>query len=237
MSVPSLPKLVLLPGMLNDETLWDRITPLLRPKCDLVMPIFTEQTTIGAMADHAVRMAGDQRLALVGFSMGGYVAQEILSRVPDRVAGLALVDTQAGAADEATRVIMSKTAHAARKDFETVLARLRPANIHPDRQGDEALVAHLLRMFRAVGMEAFGRQCAAVADRPDRRDVLAARRLPTLIACGRQDMICPPERSEELARLMPHATMTRIEQCGHMSPLEQPEALAAALVKWIGELA
>lgn len=234
-SVPQ--KIVLLPGMLNDETLWDRIVPLLRLHGDLVMPAFTEQTSIAAMADHALEMAGNGRLALVGFSMGGYVAQEILARVPDRIAGLAFVDTQTGAADEATRVIMSKTAHAARKDFETVLARLRPANIHPDRQGDDALVAHLLRMFRAVGMEAFVRQCAAVADRPDRRDVLAGNRLPTLIACGRQDMICPPERSEELARLMPHATVAWIDRCGHMSPLEQPEALAAALLRWIGELA
>lgn len=230
-------KLLLLPGMLNDGTLWERIAPQLGATCDLVMPVFTEQTSISAMTDHALAMAGDGPLALVGFSMGGYVAQEILTRMPERVAGIALVDTQAGAADEATRVIMAKTANAARKDFEAVLARLRPANIHPSRQDDERLVLHLLTMFRAVGADAFIRQCTAVAGRPDRRDILSATHVSSVIICGRDDMICPPERSVELHRLMPHAPLVWIDRCGHMSPLEQPEALLAALAAWIGEMA
>src|SRR5690606_31420227 len=131
---------------LNDATLWDRIAPALRPHADLVMPDFTQDDSIAAMAARALEMTGSGPLALVGFSMGGYVAQEILASVPARIRGIALVDTQAGAADEATRVIMAKTASAARKDFEAVLARLRPSNIHPSRLNDDALVDHLMKM-------------------------------------------------------------------------------------------
>jgi len=229
-------KLLLLPGMLNDATLWDRVSPRLSGACDLVMPVFTEDTSIVAMADRALAMAGTGRLALVGFSMGGYVAQEILAMVPDRIHGIALIDTQAGAADGATKVIMAKTANAARKDFEGVLSRLRPSNIHPSRLDDEELVGHLMTMFRNVRAEAFIRQCAAVSDRPERRETLKASNTPALIVCGRDDMICPPQRSQELAALLPHAAVVWIDRCGHLSPLEQPDAVATALTKWIGTL-
>lgn len=237
MTSPRTPiKLLLLPGMLNDATLWDRIAPSLSRVCDLVMPVFTEETSIAAMAERALVLAGDGRIAVVGFSMGGYVAQEIVARVPERVAGIALLDTQAGAADDASRVIMTKTASAARKDFEAVLSRLRPSNIHPSRLDDERLVGHLMTMFRNVGAEAFIRQCAAVTDRPDRRETLKASNLQSLIVCGRDDMICPPQRSEELAALLPHAEVVWIDRCGHMSPLEQPDAVVTALMNWIGTL-
>ncbi len=230
-------KLLLLPGMLNNETLWDRIAPALRQHADLVMPVFTQETRISEMADRALAMAGPGKVALVGFSMGGYVAQEILALAPDRVRGIALVDTQAGAADEATRVIMAKTASAARKDFEAVLARLKPSNVHPSRLDDDALMDHLQKMFLAIGADAFIRQCSAVAERPDRRELLADTRLPALIVCGRDDMICPPQRSQELSQLMPQAAVAWIDRCGHMSPLELPEAVCAALLRWIGEIA
>lgn len=228
-------KLVLLPGMLNNADLWRKIAPPLAARCELVMPVWDEQDSIAQMAQRALDMAGDGRIAVLGFSMGGYVAQEILATAHSRVAGLALVDTQCGAADEDTRVIMAKTAAAARKNFEAVLARLLPSNLHPSRLDDEALVGELLGMFRAVGAEAFARQCKAVADRPDRSGILAQTRIPAMILCGRDDRVCPPDRSEALAKLLLHARTTWVDTCGHMSPLEQPEAVAAALTRWIEE--
>jgi pimeloyl-ACP methyl ester carboxylesterase len=229
-------RLVLLPGMLNNASLWARVAPALVDRCDLVTPVWDRQHSIAEMAQLALDRAGAGPFAVLGFSMGGFVAQEILATVPERVIGLALLATHSGAADADTRLIMEKTAGAARKDFEGVLVRLLPSNIHPSRLADAELVGELLAMFRAVGADAFARQCMAVANRPDRSGTLAQTRVPAMILCGQDDQICPLERSQALARLLPHARVWWVERCGHMSPLEQPAAVTAALHNWIEDL-
>jgi pimeloyl-ACP methyl ester carboxylesterase len=229
-------KLVLLPGMLNNLSVWTKVAPALRDRCDLVTPVWDQQQSVAEMAQLALDQTGSGPFAVLGFSMGGYVAQEILANVPERVVGLALVGTQSGAADADTRLLMEKTADAAARNFEGVLARLLPSNIHPSRHDDTGLVSELLAMFRAVGADAFVRQCIAVANRPDNSGTLAQTRIPAMILCGRDDTICPIERSQDLATLLPHARVTGVDRCGHMSPLEQPAAITAALHNWIEDL-
>lgn len=229
------PVLLLLPGMLNNERLWSDVAPSLSDAARIVIPDYHGLSSIAAMATRALAQAGAGRLAVVGFSMGGYVAQEILANAPERVERIALIDTQAGPADAATAEVMAKTARAAGRDFDSVLQRMLPGSVALSRAGDTALASQLLTMWREVGAENFALQCRAVSERPDRRSTLSGTRIPALVLCGSSDMICPPQRSLEIGGLMPHARLEFLDDCGHMSPLERPGPLSLALRSWLSD--
>ena len=117
--------------------------------------------------------------------------------------------------------------------FEAVAAAFLPRIVHPSRVGDAALVALLADMARAVGMEGFVRQQQAAMTRPDSRPLLAHIRCPTLVLCGREDLVVALEAHEELAAGIAGARLVVVEQCGHMAPLERPERVTEALTGWL----
>jgi pimeloyl-ACP methyl ester carboxylesterase len=70
-------------------------------------------------------------------------------------------------------------------------------------------------------------------DRPDNRPLLPSVRVPSLVLCGRDDQPTPPELSEEIAAGIADSRLVLLDCCGHVSPLEQPEAVTAALEAWL----
>ena len=186
------------------------------------------------MAERILEQAPDS-FALAGLSMGGYVAQEIMRQEPERVERLALIDTQARA-DSAEQV---KT----RKDlirlatigkFKGVTPRLLPNLVHHDRLDDPAVRDVVLEMAERVGQEAFVRQQTAVLGRKDGREDLRSIRVPTVVVCGRQDILTPPHLHGEMADRVPGARLVIVEGAGHLAPLEQPHAVTAVLRYWLG---
>ena len=110
---------------------------------------------------------------------------------------------------------------------------LLPQLIHPSRLADTALTATIKNMARNVGKDAFIRQQTAIMRRIDSRPHLADIRCPTLVLCGREDALTPPALHEEMAATIPAARLEIIDHCGHLSPLEQPDAVAAAMRTWL----
>jgi pimeloyl-ACP methyl ester carboxylesterase len=88
-------------------------------------------------------------------------------------------------------------------------------------------------MTMRVGREAFIRQQIAILGRPDSRPGLSRIQVPTLVLCGRQDMATPVEAAREIAADIDGARLVVIEACGHLSTLERPEAVNAALGDWL----
>ena len=107
--------------------------------------------------------------------------------------------------------------------------------LHPDRLQDAALADAVLAMTARVGRDAFLRQQAAIMDRPDSLPGLPAIACPTLVLCGRQDRPTPVGCHQEIAAAIPGARLIVIEDCGHLSPMERPEAVTAALRAWLGD--
>jgi pimeloyl-ACP methyl ester carboxylesterase len=176
-----------------------------------------------------------ERFALAGLSMGGYVALEITRSAPERVARLALLDTSARAdtsEQTATRRELIELAQEGR--FEEVPHKLLPNIVHPDRLDDERLTSTVFAMADAVGPETFVRQEEAIIGRPDSRGDLPGIVCPTLVLCGREDALTPMHLHEEMATLIPGSWLRVIEKCGHLSALERPEEVTAALREWLG---
>jgi pimeloyl-ACP methyl ester carboxylesterase len=172
--------------------------------------------------------------------MGGRVALEVVRRAPGRVERLALLDTGCharppGAAGDAERAGRLALLASARERGMREMARtwVQPM-VHPERLADAELIDAILAMFARRTPLQFEGQIAALLARPDAADVLRAVTCPALVLCGREDGWAPPPRHEEMAALMPGSRLAILDRCGHMAPMERPDAVAAALIEWLG---
>lgn len=224
------PTLFLLPGLLCDEQVWEHQQTVLGEFADIVVPDFRHVRSITAMAQIVVDRAPG-RFAVAGHSMGGRVALEVFRLAPERVERLALLDTgihPRKPTEEAGRQELIDLAR--REGMEALAARWLPPMLHPDHM---ALLAPLTEMIQRSTPDTFENQQRALLNRPDARSVLSSIHCPTLVLCGREDKWSPVAQHEEIAALIPDATLIVIEQCGHMSTVEQPVSATKALSRWL----
>ena len=188
---------------------------------------------MGAIARRILAEA-PPRFALAGHSMGGYIAFEIMRQAPERVARLALLNTQARPdTPEAGVRRRGQIARAQGGEFRAVLDELFAGFVHPSRRDDAGLHQLVCDMGDDVGPEAFVCQQMAVMSRPDSRPTLAWIKCPTLVLSGDADNTIPNSLSVEMADGIPAAKLVILPNCGHLTPPEQPQATAAALVEWL----
>ena len=217
---------LLLPGLLCDETIWSHQRKVLGEFADVLVPDFRHVNSISAMAQ-LVLDAAPERFSIAGHSMGGRVALEVFRMAPERVERLALLDTgvhQRGPGEESKRGELVELARS--HGMAALAARWLPPMLHPDHS---VLLEPLTAMVLRSTPETFANQQQALLDRPDARTVLPSIRCPALVLCGRQDTWSPVSQHEEIAASIPHAKLAIVEDCGHMSPVEQPEAVT----KWL----
>ena len=225
--------LLLLPGLLTDERLFAHPIAQLSDISQPVVADFSAGDSIASLARAALEQVPPGPFALAGLSMGGYVALEILRRAPDRVRALALLNTNARPDSAESTENRRRLIELSGRDFEAVFQALLPRLVHPERLRDRALTDLLRAMADRVGPEVFRRHQNAIIGRIDSRSHLAAIACPTLVVAGREDAIMPLAVSEEMAGAIPGARLAVIERCGHVSTLEQPEAVTALLRPWI----
>lgn len=223
--------LILVPGLTCDAEVWAAQVAGLADVAEATVADIVSDDSIPAMAQRLLDTAPD-RFALAGFSMGGYVAMEVIARAPERVTRLALLDTSSRADSPdyaAVRRAAVRTAH--ERGFERVLRGSLGLLVHPET--DPAIGEAVIAMALRVGIEAFERQQAALLLRNDMLAGVAAVRVPTLVLVGEEDRTTPPGHARDLAAAIPGAVLCKVPRCGHMATLEQPEAVNAALRDWL----
>ena len=225
--------LVLLPGLLCDDSLWKHQVAALDDVADSRVMVMTEDDTMAEMAAKVLAQA-PAKFALAGLSMGGYLALAVMRIAPERVTRLCLLDTSARADTPEQAKRRADLVDLAQKgDFQGSTRRMLPVFIHPDRLEEEPLRSDVMAMNKRVGLEAYLRQQKANAARIDSRPHLGEIRCPTLAICGRQDILLPPEHSEELAAAIPGADLVYIEDCAHLPTMERPQATTALMHYWL----
>lgn len=227
------PQFLLLPGLLNDASLFTEQTVALSEIGTVQVGDLTRSETIAELARDVLDEAPEGSLVLVGLSMGGYVAFEIMRQAPERVSALVLMDTSARPDTPEASATREELIALAETDLEAVTERLLPRLSHPERMNLPTVGGVVQSMAASLGKDVFIRQQRAIMSRPDSRPTLAKITCPTLVICGREDQITPPEMSEEIAAGIKHAELRIIEQCGHLSTLDQPEEVSGVLVEWI----
>ena len=225
--------ILLVPGLVSSPRIFAPVVPALWPFGPVTVANHIRDDHMGAIARRILAEA-PPRFALAGHSMGGYIAFEIMRQAPQRVAKLALLDTGARAeAPEQTERRKVVIALAKSGRYAEVPEIAFPLYVHRNRHNDAALKQTVRTMAAETGVEAFLRQQQAIIGRPDSRPGLGAIQCPTLVLVGDGDEATPPELAHEIANAIGGARFVVIADCGHLSTLEQPEKVTAALVDWM----
>ena len=229
----SLP-LVLVPGLLCSARLFAAQMAALWPSGQVAVADHRREPDMAAIAAGILADA-PPHFALAGLSMGGYVALAMMRQAPGRIAKLALLDTSARPDAPEQKAGREKyIAMAQAGKLNEAAAALKVNWLHPSRQSDATLSLILRQMAADVGPEAFVRQQRAIMSRQDSRPLLPKIACPTLVLVGDSDASTPPELAREIAGGISGSKLVVVPNCGHLSTLEQPEAVNAALVEWLG---
>jgi len=225
-----------LPGLLEDADAFRHQVDAIGPRATCVVADLTRSETIADLARDvlAQAQAHEGRLSIVGHSMGGYVALELMRRAPGRIERLALLNTNARPDTPEATGNRRRLMELAGKDFPAVIRTLLPKLLLEAHLDDTlGMVGIVTGMALGVGKEAFLRQERAIIGRVDSRPHLAAIRCPTLVVAARDDQLMPVEILEELARGIPGARLEVLDDCGHVAPIERPAEVSKLLIDWL----
>ncbi len=230
LAVDRIGPLVLLPGMGCSAELWSRLELDVTP----LTPVLDEPD-LDTEVDRLLALL-PSRFALAGLSLGAIVAMAVVRRAPERVSRLGLLSTNPYAPTPAQHRLWAEQRELlASGSARELQASLLPSLLSPDVLSEQTdLVELALGMADDLGAARYVRQLQLQDTRIDERPGLAQVSCPTLVLAARQDRLCGVERHLEIARLVPGAELVVIEDCAHLSPLEQPDRVAAHLNRWLG---
>lgn len=229
-------QLLFLPGLVCDQRLWQAQADGLADIAHSKVADLSAAESISLLATSALAQAPAGQFALAGLSMGGYIALEIMRQAPERVLALALLDTSARPDTEEASANRRTAIEQAKTDYKTVIEKLTAKLIHPDHLQNTALTDVIAAMAHSLGKDVFIQQQNAIIGRKDSRESLNNIQCPTLILCGRDDGVTPLEVHEEMHRKIRNSQLRVIETCGHLSTLEQPGQVTAALRTWLSAI-
>ncbi|HYQ05646.1 MAG TPA: alpha/beta fold hydrolase [Xanthobacteraceae bacterium] len=231
--MPDALPVVLVPGLTCSARLYAEQIPALWRFGPVIVADHTRDDSMASIA-RRILAGAPPRFALAGLSMGGYIAFEIMRQAPQRVARLALLDTGARAeTPEQTERRKVVIALAKSGRYAEVPDIAFPIYVHRNRLNDADLKRTVRMMAEETGVDAFLRQQQAIMSRPDSRPGFSSIKCLTLVLVGDGDEATPPELAREIAGAITGARLVMIADCGHLSTLEQPEKVTAALVDWM----
>ena len=229
----SRPALVFACAHLTDERLYAPQIAVLEKDHDCSVVVFRDQDTMGAMAQDLLARA-PEHFTLIGLSLGGYVAFEIIRRQLARLERLVLIDTTAAADQPARRAgRLADMAKVRAGGIEALIPELPARWLLPAHARHADIVESMAAMARSVGAAGQLNQQSAMLGRPDSHADLSKVRVPTLVMCGHEDPVTPLADHEAMAACVPGSRLEVVPQCGHLSTLEQPEAVTRVLAEWL----
>jgi pimeloyl-ACP methyl ester carboxylesterase len=197
-----------------------------------------EHDSILAMAEAVLRWA-PPTFALAGHSMGGRVAFQVYRLAPERVTKIAVLNTgsdakpggDTGVAEETGRRKLLSMARS--QGMRTMAVEWLKGMLPPYRQDDTLLVEEIIQMFERKSPDLFEIQMLALLGRPNATPLLAEIQCPALVLTGRDDAWSPPARHLDMAQLIPKSELVLVPKCGHMSTVERPDDVTAAMRRWL----
>lgn len=221
---------VLIPGFMLDETLWDEFRGYLPENWVVIHAVLTGGSNIRDIAKHiADRLP--ERVVLIGFSLGGYIARQLAADYPEKVQALVIIASSLR--DDTEQQVKSKL-HAVQalspSTFRGLSADSIAKSLHPCRSSNTSLISRIQHMGRRLGYDALALQSSL------RRADVSADRIgcPTLVVASTHDALRTIEEADELVRAISDASLQLFDGSGHMIPLEQPQKLAATIASWLG---
>lgn len=228
--------LILVPGLGCDRRLWAHQAIMMGDDARLIIADQTRHDSIKGMAVALLADAPD-RFAIAGLSMGGYVALEVFRQARDRVAGIALLDTNAHA-DKPERLALRQQQidDAAQGRLAAVVDAMMPLLVAPAYLDVPAVAGVYRAMALDGGADVFIRQQQAIIGRADSMDLLGAINVPSLVLCGEHDALSSAAKHRDMAACMPGAALCVVPRAGHLATLEAPVPVTQAMQDWLDKV-
>ncbi|MEM7345513.1 MAG: alpha/beta hydrolase [Chloroflexota bacterium] len=226
--------LALLPGTLCSPILWEDQIAALHDIADVRVIDTSQHDTIGALAQH-IHTVMPARFAVAGLSYGGIVAFEVWRQKPNAISHLGLLNTTPFPVSTEKRAAQEALAEMALAGNFTKVAdkQVQMVMLPEQYRQNYRLQSRVTRMADEIGVEGFINQIKAQVKRVDSRPILSDIRCPTLVLTGDQDQLCPPALHEEMAAKIPDSTLHILSACGHLSTMDQPAKVSAAMQAWL----
>ena len=230
--------IVFIPGLILTKNLFLAQEEVLKSRPNLTI---THANTLGhaSITDMAEEILDTQdgNFIPIGLSMGGYVAAELARLAPDRLDGMALLSTGPHADDERQKRIRRELVRMATMGkFKGVTPRLLSRFLSPAALKNETLSSAVMAMGEAVGQHNFALQQQAIMNRHDQMDTLAQFQKPSLVLCGDLDELTPPELAYQMADVLTDVELVILPNVGHLSAMEAPDEVTAALLRLLGRI-
>ena len=230
--------LIFIPGTLCTSAMFNQQVAYLEatfPELDIHAINFAAESTLCHMSQTAIAKVGDNPFLLVGFSMGGFVALDILRCVGEQCIGLALVNSNVHGDLPGRKALRAEhLAQAKAADLVSVVKSLYLPNYLA--RDDATLQKLILDMAEECGIKTFENQLQVLAARPDSSEFVSTIHLPLLLIGGAQDQLCPPSEQARIQALNHRAQLILLEDCGHFSPIEKPHEVNQVLATWLAEI-
>jgi pimeloyl-ACP methyl ester carboxylesterase len=233
--------LILVPGLVCDDAVWEHQARELQTLATITIADHGTMDSFPAMAD-AILQRAPERFAIAGHSMGGRVVFQLFRRAPERITGIALLDTAYGPrpdgiegeqeAQQRYRLLEKARTEGMRAMGMEWVQRM----VHPERLSDTLLIDAILDMIARKTPDVFAAQIKALLSRIDSTALLSQIPCPVLVLCGRQDAWSVLAQHEIMASMIPDSRLVVIEDCGHMSTMERPAEVTAAMREWLTSL-
>lgn len=219
--------LVLLPGTACNRLLWRELLPLLPKQIKPVMPDLLPCTSQQAMLD-VINQLPYEKFMLMGFSMGGYLAQQFYATHPERVSHLIMLCTSGEKKQVPTSVIERNLKRV--KDEAYLSYLVNPKS--PEHK--QELYTKIIDMLDQVGPETLSRQMHATARRCSFLKQFPEKTVPTLVIGAKQDQVISEQHINKLAAAL-NTQVTWVDESGHMLPLESPHELSLLINHWLNQ--
>lgn len=216
-----------------DESVWQHQRDALVPFAEIVIPVFRGFDSLVDMAGYVVAQA-PERFSVVGHSMGGRVAWEVMALAADRIEKFCVMDTGVQPASASNSSDRQELIHKAKTEGLQAVADawIKPM-IHPDRYEDERLIDEIRQMILRNSVEDFLSQMKALAERKDQTPGLARISQEVLLVAGEADSHSPPMQHQSMAKLLQRSQVEIVAGAGHMVTMEKPAEVSRILTQWI----
>lgn len=230
--------IVFLPGTLCDARLWKYQVEALSSRAACHVGNYGAAKSIPEMARNVLTHA-PPNFVLAGLSIGGIVALEMWRQEPARIRKLALLDMNPHADTPERKAARTLQLEYIEQGELNALVEeiLIPAYLATARLNDQKIRQCILEMAHSVGPEAFVRHCRALEARHESMSMMHSIVVPTLVLCGDEDRVCPPAWHLAMVERLPRGRLIRVPEAGHLSALENPNAVTGALTSFIEDFA
>lgn len=224
--------IVLIPGALATPKFWHNQEKYLHDKHNIHHVVNFSGKSITEIAETIIQNLPD-KFALIGFSLGGYIAIELIKLIPDRISKLVLINSGARPISTRGQLERERSIELINNGKFDFLIKLIFKNSIFDKDKRHELLPFLKEMAVKIGPKLYLEQLTAIVNKPDHSKVLTKIQCPTLLLASKNDLVMPNERSEHMAKYISNSQLIYLDNCGHMAPLEQPDNVNRIISDWL----